>query len=448
VPFRPDPFLKRVDPLRRLRRHPLLGYAVAIAGVTGAVLLRLAFGEQLREVPFITFYPAVVLAAAVGGVRPGALALLLSALIANYWLLAPEYTFAFSSVAIIQTILFLLVAGLILLVIAVMNQAIDRMARLAENGRLLLEAQPAGVLAVDAEGRINLVNSAVERQLGYSREELLDRNVDMLVPLPWRSGHVALRAEFMLNPGPRQMGAGRDLNAVTKDGALLPVEIGLSPVIQNGRSGALATIVDISERKNLERRAQVLSSEVRHRSQNLLTLVQAIASRKLPREVSKEFTSILAALGRTHDIFGTGTTAPLHSIVEGELAGFRDQVSISDCDLLLTARAAQDFTLIIHELATNAIKYGALSDPAGRVAISCRHPDADSLIFVWQEQDGPPVVRPERRGFGQTLLKEIAEAFCTQVEIDFAPEGLRYALVMPVGRVSVVTELRGIGDSG
>ena len=445
LPFRPDPFLNRVEPLRRLRQRPMIGFCVAILAVAASVAVRLVFGDSLREVPFITFFPAIAVAAAVGGVRAGSLALLVSASLANYWLLPPYFAFSTGRVAIVQTLFFVMVAGLILFVIEVMNQAIDRMARLTENARLLLEAQPTGVVAVDAEGRIHLVNSAVERQLGYSRDELIDQSVEMLLPFTLRADHAKYRTEFMANPGIRQMGAGRDLNALTKDGDLLPVEIGLSPVVQNGRSGALATIVDISERKNLERRAQILSNEVRHRSRNLLTLVQAIATRKLPDDVAAEFTVTLTALGRTHDILGTEMTAPLRSIIEGELAGFGEQLSMEDCDLLLTPRAAQDFTLIIHELATNALKYGALSDPHGQVMVSCSRPARGICQFIWQERGGPPVAPPARHGFGQTILKEIARSFCTKVEIEFAEEGLRYALTMSEGAVSVLAELRNRG---
>jgi PAS domain S-box-containing protein len=440
MPFRPDPFLDRVEPLRKLRQRPVLGYGIAVLAVGASAGLRLALGDILADVPFITFYPAVAVAAAAGA-GPGLFGLGLAAAAANFLFLPPAYSFSLGLVGIFETGLFMLVAGMILLLIVLLNQAIDRLWNQAETGKLILESQPAGIVAVDSEGKITLVNSAVERQLGYAREELLDHPVEMLVPSPLRTDHVASRLGFIEHPEPRRMGAGRDLHAVTKAGSLLPVEIGLNPVHQNGRDGALATIVDISERKKLEWRMQVLSNEVRHRSRNLLTIVQALAHKMLPAEAAQEFLKTLAALGRTHDMFGASTTAPLRGIVEGELAGFRDQARIQGCELLLTARAAQDFTLILHELVTNSIKYGALSGADGRVTVTGRVGGEGLLRFSWKEAGGPPVGEPERQGLGRTILHDLALGFATQVAIDYSPEGLSYRLSAPAARIANVAEL-------
>lgn len=440
MPFRPDPFLQQFEPLRRWQRNPYIGYSTAFVAVAGATLLRLAIAPMVEGVPFITFYPAIAIAAAVGGTRPGILALALSAGVTGLLLDAPEFGLVLDKINWFELALFLCVSALMIMPIILFNTAIERLAAQVENSRTILESQPAGIVAVDDRGRITLVNSAVERQLGYSREELLDRPVEVIVPPDLRQDHEVSRDAFLDNPVPRRMGAGRDLHALAKDGSLLPVEIGLNPVVQGDRSGALATIVDISERKNLEWRTQALANEVQHRSSNLLAIIQVLANRMLPAAESKSFTDLLSSLARTNRLFGTATTGSLRALIEAELAPFQAQCSISDCDLLVSAKAGQDIILIIHELATNAIKYGALSTAEGQISVTGTVEDG-VFRLCWQERGGPPVQKPERKGLGETILRRLPEAYATEVTIDYAEDGLRYLLVAPADRLSNVTQI-------
>jgi PAS domain S-box-containing protein len=440
MPFRPDPFLQKFERLRRLRQRPALGYAVAVASVAVASVVRMGFTELLTGVRYAPFYIAVAVTAAMGGGGPGLLALVMSIAVAN--LLMPASFGPTTPSGAVATILFLVIAGVILTLIWLLNHAIDRFWQHAENARLIVEAQPAGVIGVDADGRITLVNAAVERQLGYSREELFDRPIDQLVPLDVRGRHAELRNSYMETPSIRMMGGGRDLSAVAKDGSLLPVEIGLNPVASGARMGALATIVDISERKSLERRAQILASEISHRARNLLAVVQALAVRKLPRESSAEFLGALDALARTQKIFGTNTVAPLRSIVEGEMATLIEQTEITGCEVLLTPAAAQDFSLIVHELTTNALKYGALSVSEGIISIDGQEQENGLYRLAWTECGGPPIPGPpERVGFGQKVLQQIAKGLRGETTLDYSPEGLRYEIIVPIDRITNVTEI-------
>jgi PAS domain S-box-containing protein len=440
MPFRPDPFLTRFEPLRRWRQRPLIGYSVAIGAVAAAALLRLGFWPVFLGVPLMTFYPAVAAATAVGGTRPGLVGLILSVVLANYMLHAPHLGFSLDSISLVQTALFVFVSALIVVQIMLLNEAIERLARQADNSTAILESQPTGILAVDDQGRITLVNSAVERQLGYSREELLNKPVELLVPRDLRAEHEQARDTFLQEPTPRRMGAGRDLHALAKDGSLLPVEIGLNPVSHGGRKGALATIVDISERKNLEWRTQMLANEVQHRSRNLLTIIQALAQRMLPKAESRNFTDVLAAIARTHELFGTATTGSLRAIIEGELAPLRDQCDIALCDLLVTAKVGQDMTLIVHELVTNSVKYGALSKPEGRVLVTAAVEDGH-FHLLWEEIGGPAVAKPGRQGLGGIILRDLAEGFADEVSLDYAQQGFRYALSTRLDRLSNVAPL-------
>jgi PAS domain S-box-containing protein len=120
--------------------------------------------------------------------------------------------------------------------------------------RAAVESSPSGLLMVDPDGRIVLVNREVERLFGYSREELLGQSVDLLVPESMREGHGAFRDMFLSDPKVRSMGVGRDLYGLRRDGTQVPVEIGLTPVATERGMFVLSSIVDISSRKSAEAR--------------------------------------------------------------------------------------------------------------------------------------------------------------------------------------------------
>ena len=412
----------------------------AVIGVGAATLLRLLLSSVLQAATFTTFYPVIALATLIGGARAGGLALGLSALSANVLLMDPTFRFSASMPALISTGMFIVAGGLQVALVALLNQAIDRISQQAEQTELILEAQPVGVMLVDGDGVINFVNSRVEDQIGYSRDELRGQPVEMLVPDALRASHMGALRSYMAHPERRPVGAGRDLYARRRDGSLFPVEVGLAPFRLPGFSGALATVVDISARKAVERR-EVIATEVRHRARNVLMVVQALARRTLPREERAAFLGMLEAMARTQDVLGVQAAAPLRAIIDGELAGFAHQVWDAGCDLKLSPRAAQDFTLIIHELTTNALKYGALSRPHGRVEITCRwEEDGRNFTFLWEERGGPEVSQPDKRGFGSTILKDLALGFAHGVGAHYPPEGFRYELRAESARIREVAE--------
>jgi PAS domain S-box-containing protein len=118
--------------------------------------------------------------------------------------------------------------------------------------RAVVQSAPSGMVMIDRNGNVVLVNREIERMFGYASEELLGRSIDMLVPTRLRDGHPALRTGFFDNPQTRPMGAGRDLHGVRKDGSEIPVEIGLNPIETDEGVFVLASVVDISARKRAE----------------------------------------------------------------------------------------------------------------------------------------------------------------------------------------------------
>src|SRR5262249_46156363 len=180
-----------------------------------------------------------------------------------------------------------------------------------------------------------------------------------------------------------------------------------------------------------EQQTKLLAKELQHRTSNLLTVIQSIAHRSLAgdspslahgREI---FEARLQALARTHQQLTSSKVGlvSLEEIVRSELEAFSSRTKIAGDEIFLDYQQAQKFSLAVHELATNALKYGSLSAPAGAVRIAwsvSNNGRGHELRFRWEERGGPPVVVPTREGFGSTLLK----ATFAKSRMDYAPDGL------------------------
>jgi PAS domain S-box-containing protein len=140
----------------------------------------------------------------------------------------------------------------------------------------LMEALPVGILMVDGGGTITVINAQAERILGYSKQELVGRPVEMLLPERLRARHLADRGSFLLNPVPRKMGAGRELFALRRDGQEVPVEIGLSPVQTPRGVFVVASLIDISERKAAEATRDRLLKAVAEAANNVASAAAEI----------------------------------------------------------------------------------------------------------------------------------------------------------------------------
>lgn len=202
--------------------------------------------------------------------------------------------------------------------------------------------------------------------------------------------------------------------------------------------------LDITERKEAEAQQRLLMQELAHRVKNTLAMIQAIASQTLRGATSLEsaneaFSARLTALSRAHDLLVAGhrANAPMADIagsvvgIQGDPARFK----IGGPDVVLGPRAALALTLMLHELATNAVKYGALSNPSGIVALSWRIDEIDGAAqfrLRWQESGGPPVVAPSRRGFGSRLIERTFPSAQGRAESAYLPSGLLFTLDAPL----------------
>jgi PAS domain S-box-containing protein len=214
-------------------------------------------------------------------------------------------------------------------------------------------------------------------------------------------------------------------------------------------TGAINCFYDITERKHAEERQQFLMNELAHRGGNLLAVIQSIVSRSLTgaRPLTEERETLaqrIHALARTQSaLMREGFGAAVAEIIRLEVEAFSNRVTATGPDVMLNSRTAQTFALLVHELATNATKYGALSGKKGQLEISWSIESVDEearLKFQWQERDGPPVAPPTRQGFGSILLeKVVAQDFGAQPRINFAPEGFSYEIDAPLPMMTVDT---------
>ncbi|GJE36488.1 PAS domain S-box-containing protein [Methylobacterium sp. PvP062] len=212
--------------------------------------------------------------------------------------------------------------------------------------------------------------------------------------------------------------------------------------------GWLGSNSDIHDRRQAEERQRLLTGELQHRVKNTLAMVQAIASQTFRNaadlDAAREaFTERLISLGRAHDILtrSSWTEAPIAEVVEGALAVHRGaaaaRIRTSGPNVLLSAKAALALALALHELATNAAKYGALSSERGMVDLRwhvVHEDDAPRFCLTWSEQGGPPILAlPTRRGFGSRLIeRSFAAEVGGEVKLTYAPTGLTCRLEAPL----------------
>ncbi|EHK55453.1 signal transduction histidine kinase [Mesorhizobium alhagi CCNWXJ12-2] len=335
---------------------------MAVAAVAVATLARWALdGQMVEGVPFILYFPAIIIATLVGGFWPGLLATALSTAAALYFFLPPLFGPEFDQRGAVSLLLFIVMSGINVTIVALLDSAVERVMRQVQSVRVLFDSAPAGLVVVDQQGLITLVNGSAEKQFGYDRRELVGRNIEVLLPLAEVAQHREAREVFLRKPTARAMGAGRDLSGRRKDGSEFPVEIGLNPVGRKGWVAVLATIIDISDRKKVQESQNLIVRELHHRTQNLFAVFQAIASRtidesKTAAEIKDVLKGRIQALARAYSIAEDSgwEGVSLTAMLDRELAGFSSGVKIDGCDVTLSPSAAQQFALIIHELVVPA----------------------------------------------------------------------------------------------
>jgi PAS domain S-box-containing protein len=224
--------------------------------------------------------------------------------------------------------------------------------------------------------------------------------------------------------------------------------VGRGRILRDAATGAPVSLLgigyDITDRKLSEERQALLMREVDHRARNLLAVLQA-ALRLTPRDDAAQFAQAVegrvAALARAHATLAEARWMglDLRTLLAGELSAFlaTQRVELAGLPVMLPARTAQPLAMAVHELATNAVKHGALSSAGGSIAISWRVQQAGDgqpvLALDWAEAGGPPVAPPRRKGFGSRVLDGVVRhQLGGNAMLDWATEGLQCRLLVPL----------------
>jgi PAS domain S-box-containing protein len=316
--------------------------------------------------------------------------------------------------------------------------------------RSLIESNIDALMTTDPSGIITDVNKQMEALTGCTRDELIGA--------PFKS--------YFTDPERAEAGIKRvlsenkitdyELTARARDGKETVVSYNATTFYDRGRTlqGVFAAARDITERKEVEAKLHFLMRELSHRSKNLLAVIQAMARQTARSAGSTEsflekFNARLHALATSHDILvqEEWQSASLADLVRMQLGPYLDrrepQVSIEGPTVLLKPDAAQNLGFALHELATNAAKYGALSVPEGRVSIAWHwlpKVDGNMVELDWIENGGPAVVKPAHRGFGSMVIeRNLANSLNNQVELAFRAEGLQCKILLPPGQLVAIS---------
>ena len=311
----------------------------------------------------------------------------------------------------------------------------------AEQGSRLLASIIAtsedAIVSKDLNGIVTSWNKGAERMFGYTAAEMIGRSITTIIPLDRHDEELEILNHIRRGEPVTSYWTVRQ----RKDGGLVDISLTVSPVKDAaGRVvGASKIARDISEKKQAQARLELLAHEIQHRTKNLFAVVLAVVSRSFAgkhtvKDAEAAVMNRLRSLGQTHVMLieKEWQGADLADIVRSEMGPFTGRVQVEGPPLTLGARAAQNFALALHELATNAAKYGALSNATGRIHIGWSKVALDGserFIFRWREQGGPPVSPPTEKGFGSAVLEQVmAELFDVPPRIDFAIEGFCYEL--------------------
>jgi PAS domain S-box-containing protein len=282
---------------------------------------------------------------------------------------------------------------------------------------------------------------------GLAAEDILGNTDDSVVPPFNRAAIIATKREVLATGQPRDAEYRIETRGSVRwyDFHIQALRDAEGTII--GLTGAA---VDITERKEGEAHLRLLMRELTHRSKNLLAVIQAMARQTAKHAGNVErflgrFGERLQALSRSHDLLVQEGWhgASLDDLVRSQLGHYLDrknsQVSIEGEDVQLKPEAAQSLGLALHELATNAAKYGALSRVRGHVDIAWKKlpPEQGRAIELrWIETKGPKVSGPKRRGFGSMVIEHnLARAIEAQVKLAFEPDGLKCRMIVPASQI-------------
>jgi PAS domain S-box-containing protein len=317
----------------------------------------------------------------------------------------------------------------------------------------IVESCDDAIVSTGLDDIITSWNAGAERLYGYRAEEMVGKPVTIFIPPDRHHEEREILARI------RQGGRVEHYETVRqrKDGSLVEISLSVSPV-----RDALGSVVgtsrigrDISERRRAQEQQRLLLREMNHRVKNLFALasgVVALSARSAPTaaDLATAVRARLGSLARAHELTlpdlahegsSAGQATTLHALLQTIVSPYLDsdeQVIVTGCDMPVGSAAIPGFALLLHELAANAAKYGALTSANGRITVECSTEDGE-LRLVWQEDGGPPLDQcPQSEGFG-TLLSHatVTKQFGGQLSRDWRREGLLVRMSLPLNRLTV-----------
>jgi PAS domain S-box-containing protein len=328
---------------------------------------------------------------------------------------------------------------------AAKRQAADDLLRESEaTFRAMFDVTSVGKFEVEpGNGRLLRANPAMCKFVGYSQAELLALSIFDITYFEDRS--YVQEAYQRLDAGESAV-FDIENRYVRNDGGVVWARTTMN-LIRDGSGRPLrntGVLLDFTERKAREEKEHLLMREINHRAKNMLSVVHSIAQQTAaqnPEDFVESFANRIQALSANQDLLvrNEWNGVEIEDLVRAQLAHFADligaRIAAHGPRLRLTPAAAQAIGLALHELATNAGKYGALSVGAGRLDVSWRT-EGNTFTMSWTEGGGPPVSVPKRRGFGTVVMTAMAESSVAgEVDLDYSPSGLNWRLTCPTAKV-------------
>lgn len=298
---------------------------------------------------------------------------------------------------------------------------------------------PLGIVEFDPELRILSWSKGAERMFGWTAREMVGRRLAELGWLPEEdtSALVEQLAGSMADRTLRR--SVETVRTAHRNGTLLECEW-YSSVLRNGAGRPISLnvqMLDITERRRAEETQRLLIGELNHRVKNTLASVQAIATQTLrhthdAKDFSRTFSGRIQSLARAHGMLSDTTWrgACLDELIRDQLRlGTLDEsrIAVTGPEVQLAPAPALRLALIFHELSTNANKYGALSQPSGRIALSWSV-SGDRLTIHWEESGCTGIKAPVRRGFGTTLIEQSIKADTGSARADYRNDGVTWEI--------------------
>jgi PAS domain S-box-containing protein len=310
--------------------------------------------------------------------------------------------------------------------------------------RAILNTVVDGIITLDDHGTIESLNPAAARVFGCGPEDVVGRTVEILMPEFYGRELDGERDDDPRNGQVKMIGSGREVTGKRKDGSIVPVELAVSDMEVAGRKMLTGVVRDITERKRAEEHQDLLIAELDHRVKNVLAQVAVVAAST--RQGSRSIDEFLRSLdGRIQSMAAAHTllsksgwqSVGLDALVRNQLAPYTTgaNITISGPDVMLASTEIQAVARVLHELATNAAKYGALSTPSGQVSVAWDlhlSGPATRLVLLWREIGGPAVAADIQPSYGTNLIRNlIPHELGGAVELVFAAEGVNCRIEIP-----------------